>query len=544
MKIYQGAVLSTNPVNAMEAATKEYVDNRIASAGGGGIFITDVTPQNTGIVGLRQYVPNTVPANAVLQSAVTDTSAVRVTFVVEGTSAFYSPSVTVDGVAATLTEHATDKRFFTGTVNVTVTETKTVVAVTDSGNSASVLITKSGAAPITQSVTIGALPNGQTAVKSGDVVPVTAIVENSAVAAEVIAGGAAGSVSSLTLGAADSGGVGFKLVSGTFTVGTGTGAQKVSVRAQNLLGTWGAATQSTNQITLDQTVPTFGTVTITYPSSQTALKSSEQATVACSVTGADVYAYNATGEISLDGDPSTYAVSRTVSAKVGAGYTYNTNNYSIVATRTSNGAVATKNIAVNVSGVAATGAITITGSPSRLITSPTGQSYTVVVTTSQNIGVAPTLVASSGVWSGSWSGSGTTWSRTLIVTDGNPVGPQTFSGLVLTNRAGIVGNTITSGSNYTVGGFTRRTLTVPAFSQIVPIGATVVTNTKTNAKYSGAGLNLTYQPNTSNVAQGYTIVDAQGNFVATGGTHLWLNDAAFAGSNTSGTLKVEIEETV
>ena len=122
-----------------------------------------------------------------------------------------------------------------------------------------------------------------------------------------------------------------------------------------------------------------------------------------------------------------------------------------------------------------------------------------------------------------------------MINDAAAKGSFNFSGLTLPNLAGVSGTTISSGAAYTVGGFTRRTLTLAVFSQLAAIGTAVVNIAKVNAKYSGAGVNLTYQASTDNLFQGFTITDSAGVFSATG-DYLFITDQAYAGANTSRTV--------
>jgi hypothetical protein len=128
----------------------------------------------------------------------------------------------------------------------------------------------------------------------------------------------------------------------------------------------------------------------------------------------------------------------------------------------------------------------------------------------------------------------------LKIVDSDPKGPQTFSALSLTGLAGLLGSTITSGSTYTVGGFGTRTITFPAFARYAAIGTTIVDVTKVTASYTGSTV-LARQTSTADVFQGFTIVDAAGNYSATGG-YLMISDIAFAGSNTTGTLQLDVSE--
>ena len=544
MKLYSPTV-NADPNEDLGIASKQYVDHKLStglsSVVVGNVYITDIIPTTSGIVGNKVYDPNTVPANAVLTEATSDNTAVTVKVFAEGGNAFYSPTVTVNGVQATLTKISGDaSRVYTGSANITLGAGDTVINVVSStGATATATAHLAGAGPAISSLVIGSLPGSQTEVKSGDVVQVSGVVDNAATYVEVIAGGAAGSLSSLALGAAGSGGANSRIFTGTFTVGSGAGSQTIQARAKNALGTFGNTATSSNSVTLNQTFPAIGTVSITYPVGQSALKGSETATVSATVTNGDVVAYTSSADLSVSA-PSAYAASKTVT-RVSGGYVVGVNNYTITATKSSNGAVSTKTAAISIADTAPTAAIVISGSPTRLISSAAGQSYTVTITSNQNLQSAPSLSAPSGSWTGSWTGSGKVWSRSLVITDADQKGSFNFGGLVLPNLAGVNGNTISSGSAYTVGGFLKRTVTFAAFSQLAEIGTNVSIIAKTTAKYSGATASLALQNSTANVFQGYTITDAQGNYDPNG-NYIFITDQAYAGSNTSGTLMVDVEE--
>ena len=551
MKIFQHAELSANPQLPMDAATKQYVDDQVVATGnavGGGVFFTNISPTSTGIVGSKLYVAGTVPTNRVITDGTSDTSNVRVTIIAEGSGSFYSPTITITTspvlpgtpVVVSLSEDSTDKRFFTGFVDLTgVTTGDYVITATSSTGAIAVTeIHRAGVGPAVSAVTIGSLPGSQTEAKSGDVVPVSGITPNVSTYVEVIAGGAAGALSSMTLGADNSAAPGYKTFSGTFVVGSGSGAQSIQARARNVLGTYGVNVTSTNTITLNQTYPTIGARAITYPATQSALKGIESATVASTVTNADVVAYTSSADLSVT-SPNTYAVTKTVT-RVSGGYVIGANNYTITATKTSNAAVTTASSAVSIADTAPTAAISIVGSPARLQSTAAGNDYTVRITPNQTLNAAPTLVASSGTWQGSWVNNAGVWSRVLRITDTDPKGAQTFNTLQVTGLANVVGSTITSGGAYTVGGFPTRTITFPAFARYAPIGTSVTDITKVTASYTGA-TTLTRQTSTADVFQGFTIVNSAGNYSPTG-THLYISDAAFAGSNTTGTLQLDVTE--
>jgi hypothetical protein len=547
MQIHQSASLTNDPVNDMDAATKRYVDTQITTGAIiGGLFFTNIAPTSSGIVGSKTYVSGTVPSNSVITNATTDTDNVTVSLYAEGGSAFFSPTITITTnpaqaggpITATLTQTLAGDRVFSASAALTgITANTTVTAVSSTNATATCTITRAAAGPAVTALTMGAYPGSQTAVKSGDTLTITGTVANTATYAEIVAGGAANALTVLTVGAADSGGAGFKTLTGSFVVGGGTGAQTIAVRAHNALGTFGSNFTSTNTRLLDQTFPTIGARSIAYPGGQSALKASESATITSTVTNFDTITYSGTN-LSI-ASASTYAASKTVT-RTGGTYSFGVNNYTITANRAANNATTTASSAVTIADAAPTAAITYTPT-GRMASSPTGVDYTVTITSTQQLLSAPSLVASSGTWQGGgWAGSGTTWTRVLRIVDTDAKGTQTFSTLSMTGLAGVTGSTITSGASYTVGGFATRTITFAAFERFHAIGTNIVDITKVTASYTNSSV-LTRQTSTASVSQGFTIVDATGTYSPTGG-YLFISDADFAGANTTGTLQLDIAE--
>lgn len=499
-------------------------------------FASNITPSGVGIVSNKVYAQS-VPANMRLQSAVADTENLRVTVLAQG-GLFQAPSVTVNGEAVT-NFTSVSENLFTGYVDLVLAESGDITIASAGGASSTVAVTLATEGPVISMATIGALPGTQTEAKAGDVVAVTGIVANDATSIAVANAGAAASGTISTYGANDSGGAGFKTFSGTFIVANRTGAQAVSLTAQNALGTNGDPTNTANTITLNQAVPTIAAITVAYPAGQGALTVGDTAQVTSVVAGADSvsYAFAAAGATADITDPNVYAATKALLLNSG---TYHVaNNYTITATKASNGAVATRQGIVRIAETAATATIAILGTPARLRTSAAGETYTLRVTPNQLLSGNPNITLEQGTFTGAWSFSGGVYSRTFTLDDTAARGVADVTG-TLTNL-GLTGSA--ANGTFTVGGLVERTITFDAFARLMPLNALVADFTKTRARYAGQGTDLARRSDTTDVAAAFTLTDEFGVFNANG-THLFLSDAAFAGANTSGTLQVLFEETI
>jgi len=493
------------------------------------IFITNVVPTSTGIVGARTFEANTVPVNTVLTSCTADTANVRVQVGAEG-GLVYSPTVTINGFPAILTQSSTI-RWFTGYVDLTLSAgTNTVIASSLGGASANAIVNVSIGGPAITSITFGSYPGAQTELKSGDTITAFILAGAGATSISVAASGASSGIvtSATTAGWANV----------TITIGSASGSQPITVTAFNSLGTAGTPLASST-LTLNQTAPSFSAFTVAYPSGKLALDLSDIASVNCTVSSFDTITYSST-HLSI-GSPTAYAFSK-LATDTFSGYENSGTNYTISAIRAANNKSATASTLVKIASVAATASITIVGSPARLISSPAGTDYEIRITPTQVLASAPTLAASLGTWQGAgWTLSGSYWWRNLRIDDTTPTGAGTFSALTLTGLSNIAGSTITSGASYTVGGFSLRTVTFPAFSRVAPIGTAVIDQTKTVAQIVGGSV-LTRHTDNGIYSNGYYIANSDGTYNATG-TYLGLSDSVFAGSNTSGTLQATIQET-
>lgn len=442
----------------------------------GYLFVTGAT--NTGNVGDKSYVPNTVPANMVLTECTSDTTNVTIAFMAEP-AGFYSPTITLSGVECTnLAQYGDDRRLFTGSFDVDLTcapgEYQDFVIVSSTGQNTTVRINLAGAGPAITDITFGAYPGTQTALKSGDVIGVTVTVENDATSVWISAGGAAASLVNLSIGAEDGAGTGYRYATGTITISGVTSDAGVTAQASNALGTDGDPVVSEN-LNIDQVYPTITFNSTTYPESQGALKNSESATVNASVTnwtsGVDTIVYSSPNSQLSISDTTTYLQNKTVT-RIAGDYNYSTNNYRISATKVSNAATTVGNSTVRIAHVAAT--LTIVEPATRLRTGSTGfanvalttaasvAEHAIYINANQVLSSSPSLAApdaNKGVWkNGSFINTGgmTSFRDYLQLADDSIRGTHTWGAISGTNLAGIETTVATGDTSYTIGGFVPR----------------------------------------------------------------------------------------
>lgn len=485
-----------------------------------GLFIQDVTASG-GIVGEKTY-ETTVPVNTVLVSAVTDAGSVRVFIGCDGSASEYSPAVAVNGVAVVLSESAT-KRWFTGYADLPlVVGVNQITAIADNGAQHSIVVTRASAGPSVLSLSFGAYPGTQTELKSGDVISFSVSTAIDAVSVVVY-----GQSFLVSAGAA----------SGVLTVGGQTGDYYVTAVARNAFGTDGPTFVAGVPLVLNQTYPSIAAFSVTYPQGQGAFGAGGVGVLSNTVTNFDTILYSSSNFVIPN--PTAYNSAKGLT-NTATGYIASGTNLTISATREANNATTSVSVLGKIATVAPQAAITILGGHTRLISSPTGLTYTVQITPNQETAAPPSVNASIGAWTGSWSQVGSTWQRGLIIADSDARGVGVFSALSVTGLSGLIGSTLTSGANYNVGGLSQRTLTFPAFSRVAPLGCAVVTAVKTSAQIVGGNV-LSLHYDNGVYQNGYYIADANASYNPTG-AYLGLSDAAFAGANTTGTLQVTFSE--
>ena len=498
-------------------------------AGGGALFISDVTPASGGIVSTKLWEAGTVPVQSDITECTTDEDAVNVHVYVEGDSSIYTPEVTINGITVTnLTQDTYDKRTYSGFVQLSITDTTTVVAMTASGLQDTVIINRAAVGPAISDITFGAYPGIQTELKAGDVIPVTVTTAPEAVSVTFYAFGAANAV---VLSA--SGGT----ATGNLTINSASGTLTVKAYATNGFGTAGADFTSTATLLLNQTYPTIATPSIVYPIGQTALKAVETASLTASVTNFDTITYSTPANIMLNELSNVYDLTKTVN-RFSGDYIVSGSNYTITANRIANNATSTRSALVKIVNVAPTASISIDGSPARLRSTLAGKYYTLRVTANQQLKSYNSLDSDKGTLSAFSSNT-----KTILIVDSTIRGIGNFGNMSITGLSGIVGNDITSGSTFTVGGFEPRIITFGVVSNREPIGTTIGSFTKTRFRLAGTVEWFTREVSTADVIDGFTITDSAGNYNPSG-DYIFLTSTALVGSNSAGTLQGEFEEEV
>ena len=498
----------------------------------GFVAITDIEPTNP-----SDNVGNKVKTddNNVLQSCTSSTTNVTVSVLAVTAGTSFKPTVTVNDVEATLTRNAlTD--VWTGTAAITLTGSSphTVTATHSEGATDAATVTIEAAPVISQLEFSGAYSQGvdQTEHAAGQTLSLTVSSLTPFVELEVIADGTTATQAVSQTFAATT--------SKTLTVtvanqGNTPTAYPAKVRIRNANGTWSAITPTSNTIVLNNSQPVITFNSISYPASQQAIKSGESATVNVTETNVDTVSYTST-ELTVT-NPTTMG-NKTVTYASGT-YNISTNNLTVVATKTSNATTATFNTVVWIANTAPV--ITVTTPAARLRSGVTPQNHTISINSNQRTQATPTLNASVGTFGGSWTtaNNGLTWTRSLAIADSDTKGAANFSGLSITNLAGIEVTAITTGAAYTVGGFVQRTLTFPLWdaNQIreVAIGTQVSDVTKLVA------FNVTRNRATTYRA---TVGDEIDKFTITGGNTLYNCDLENASTAITSPVIITIEETV
>ena len=461
----------------------ETLSSNVASGAGGSVFITDITPNGVGNVGDKVYenISDGVGNTALLSCSTTTQNVLVDIYALQGRTRF-KPKIYITGTEITMTRQSDAPVFKATDVAINLLNATSLRIDHEEGSFHTVSITQDSPPVVQSAIFINNYPGSQTELKAGDVFDLRVTSDVPIVSVQVDNSGAfAGATRSVSAGTSHD-----LLDLSIADRGNTTQDLGARVRVQKANGSWSdwflttsqGSTNGVHTVKLNNTYPSISIGSITYPSTQLALKDSESATVSNTVSNFDTISYTSpNGDLTIT-NSSTYGTSKTVTRAAG-NYNVSTNNFRISATRNANNAVTTNSSTV-VSIAHTSPTLTVSVPAARLRTGgndgTSTPSYTVTITASQQLISAPTLTvpAGGGTFSGGgFSGSGTTWTRSLSISDSLTKGTYTWGAISATNLAGKVVTTINSGTTYVIGGFLSRTVTLAAFANEVNINTSV-----------------------------------------------------------------------
>lgn len=505
------------------------------------VFIVSVVPHDSGIV--REYFKvDTDPTDKVIDYIESDTSYVDVTIECDGPDSSWQPTVNVNGISVTLTRLAGDVRRFSGIIENIDVSGGLITAISSTGSSHQIPVTIMGPGPDVLTLVIGPYPGIQTELKENDIVSVSGTVNVTSGFIKLNNFGIFKESGWVAI--TDEGTHGSFIFDGT--VSNRNGVFTAQVIAKNDFGTPGDPFESTETRILNQTVPSFIFGGITYPDTQGAIKNSENAVVDLQVIDFNNVVYDSPNSQINVVNPIDYNRYKTA-VRIDGNYNDSVNNFRCIAYRQQNGTSADFECIIEIAHIAPT--INVSEEFARLRTSPTGEDYSIFITSNQKLKTAPLLSNPINAGDlGSFSGGEYIWVANINVDDTDIKGIHTWTNLVCYNKANILQNIITGDNTYEIGGFLQRILTVAAWPNREASIGTIIRDTSklrcTNLSKGQTGtLNFTYKNTIINEVDKYTITSPSG--VANPNGNIWYNcDLNNAVSNTSGTMLIELEEIV
>jgi hypothetical protein len=403
------------------------------------------------------------------------------------------PEVLVNGVATTWsTVQQKDPTAYEGTVNLSgFTLPYTITAVHQDGNSYSVDVVADAPPVIGTLEFVNGYPGSQTELKAVDTFDINVQADLNFVAIEVEDSGACSSMSFAVASTNN-----YTFAADIANRGTTTQALPARVRVQKVTGAWsdwvytnagGGTVDGTNLVNLNNTYPSIDSMnqgSITYPATQQAIKDAETVTIHSTCTDFDTISYTSpNAELSIPSS-TTYAENKAGVARIAGGYNISAVNYRISANRAANDATSAETLVVYIAHDFAQ--IQMTEPASRLRTGgndgTVAQNHTITLTANQRLITTPTIAAppaGGGTWQGAgFVGGPEVWTRALQCIDNDTVGTYSYGTLVATNLANRITTTYTGDSNYTIGGFVSRTVTLAAFANETTFNAAVADYSK------------------------------------------------------------------
>ena len=440
----------------------------------GGVWITNITPTSGGNVGDKAYSSD----GNVLDSCLTDATALTVHVLALPGHTNYKPVVSINSNPVSLSANP-DKPLWEGTYNLVYDSADaSIVVVHEDGASWKTIVAGDSPAVIESANFIGTYPGSQTELKAGDTMQINVVTDVSITSiawlgTEAITSGsfsASGSDNTFTVTIADRGDTA-TLRGFTLNVTTSTGSTSA-----NYVSTSHGTVELTDVVNCNDLRPTVSFGSVTYPASQTAIKSGESATVANVVADYDSVLYSSpTNELTIT-NTGTVENPKTVTYLAGT-YNITTDNIRAVAHRDANNSTTTGNGRVWIAASAFT--LNVSTQSARLRSGgndgTSEQSHTITITSSQNLAFAPDVDHDTG---GEWvrtsfAGGPLVWTKTLQVHDDMEKGAYNWSNITGTNLAGTTVTTITGPTGYVLGGFVLRTITMLGFQSSAEINVQI-----------------------------------------------------------------------
>ena len=459
------------PENRLQAF--EVDDNFLElEKGVAGIFITDAQPIHAekNVVSIREGIPN----QASIQSILTDDTDIRITIEWDrGTEYQGVPKVNGEKVKTFSNKTAGT---YQETIDINIVGKESIECY-HAGYTKKVSLVVDIPPVIELAEFLGNYPNSQTELKQGDTFSFTIDADSDF---DFIEFENYGALESQTFSVTQ----GVSAIVNPVIANRGNSPQLLGakVRIRKPSGVWSSWYNTENKgsletihvVNLNNQYPVLNITGINYPTGQQALKGSETATVNNTANHYDTISYTSPNSQLSIATTDSFDGSNVVT-RIAGDYNVTAPNIQISANRIANNSTTTTSDVVNIANVPPT--ININTPANRLRSGGNDgtsiQNHAITIASNQNLLEAPSLDAPAGTWSGGFSGSGTTWTRTLQIHDNDTKGTYNFSSLLATGLSGIITTTIASGESYIVGGFVSRTITLPPFTNETNIGVEV-----------------------------------------------------------------------
>jgi len=442
------------------------------NSGSGLIYISDITPLSGGNVGDKIYLPDS--NNHIILSCSSDNPNIRVHIIAFIGKSNLRPTATVNGIAVgnwNYLAYETDNRvLFRGYADITLTE-NLITAVHQDGATATAICTSDEKPNILELHFINNYPGIQTELKENDHFDIYIKTDLKFIKVEIddidacqhqIENIIESSEATFPINIANRGNIAV--------------LRPAKVRVQKASGTWsdwvytnagGGMIDKIDLVNCNNLHPSVETIlqsSITYPTTQQAIKNSELVDIKSTCSNFDEITYSSPNNELIIPDINIYVEIKNDIQRINGDYNITQNNYNIYAHRIANDSSTEKSGIVYIANTEAI--LTISESQSRLRSGGNdgtiSQNYPITISSNQNLLEAPTLdIGSSGIWLGSsFIGSNKTWIRNIQIHDNDIKGTFTWGAIQGINLAGIITTTNSGDNNYIIGGFVSRTITL------------------------------------------------------------------------------------